>query len=158
MEDVQHKAALLTFIQTEHIRLETCLKTLTEKQMLRPGVTGDWSVKDILAHLTWWEQDLIWKITSGWEIDPDPKQDLWATDHANALIVEARRETPLAVVLADFQRSYQRILQMVEGFTEKDLANTNLYNALVINTASHYAEHCEWIETVFSQPKGPGAF
>ena len=32
---------------------------LSDEEMTRPGVTEDWSVKDHLVHLTWWEQRVI---------------------------------------------------------------------------------------------------
>jgi hypothetical protein len=32
---------------------------LTEPQILEPGVTGNWSVKDIIAHVTWWDEEAI---------------------------------------------------------------------------------------------------
>jgi hypothetical protein len=52
MQNVQRKAALLSLMQTEHTQLETLLNTLSDEQLLHPGVTGSWSVKDVLAHLT----------------------------------------------------------------------------------------------------------
>jgi hypothetical protein len=30
---------------------------LSDAEMMQPGVTGDWSVRDILAHVTTWEED-----------------------------------------------------------------------------------------------------
>ncbi|MCL4853136.1 MAG: maleylpyruvate isomerase N-terminal domain-containing protein, partial [Bryobacteraceae bacterium] len=32
---------------------------LSDSQMLEPGVTGGWSVKDILAHVTAWEEEAL---------------------------------------------------------------------------------------------------
>jgi len=32
---------------------------LTDEQMMEPGITGDWSVRDILAHVTWWEAEAL---------------------------------------------------------------------------------------------------
>ncbi|HEV7126446.1 MAG TPA: maleylpyruvate isomerase N-terminal domain-containing protein, partial [Ktedonobacterales bacterium] len=32
---------------------------LPDAQLLEPGVMGDWSVKDILAHVTTWEQEAL---------------------------------------------------------------------------------------------------
>jgi len=32
---------------------------LSDSQLTEPGVMGDWSVKDILAHLTWWEEEAL---------------------------------------------------------------------------------------------------
>src|SRR5256886_16300602 len=32
---------------------------LSEAEVLEPGVTGTWSVKDIIAHVTWWEEEAL---------------------------------------------------------------------------------------------------
>src|SRR3954471_24882333 len=32
---------------------------LTSSQMLIPSVTGAWSVRDIIAHVTWWEEEAL---------------------------------------------------------------------------------------------------
>src|SRR5262245_61307868 len=32
---------------------------LSDAQMIEPGVTSDWSVKDILAHVTIWEEEAL---------------------------------------------------------------------------------------------------
>jgi hypothetical protein len=151
MQNVQRKASLLSLMQTEHTQLETLLNTLSDEQLLHPGVTGSWSVKDVLAHLTWWEQAMISELLHGVELDPGLGGEPWSTERANTLMVEAQRETPLSEVLATFHNSYHQILQMVEGFTEVDLANDEIYTHLVNNTGNHYAEHRRWIEAGLNQ-------
>jgi uncharacterized damage-inducible protein DinB len=133
-------------MQTEHTRLENLLQTLSEEQFLRSDVTGSWSVKDVLAHLIWWEQDMISEILHGVELDPGLNGEPWSTERANTLMVEAKRDTPLSEILHEFHNSYQQVLQMVAGLTEIDLANDDLYAHLVNNTGNHYAEHRGWIE------------
>ena len=32
---------------------------LTPEQMIQPGVDGVWSVRDLLAHVSWWEDELL---------------------------------------------------------------------------------------------------
>src|SRR5256884_3690803 len=32
---------------------------LPEADLMRPGVTGSWSVRDIIAHVTWWEEEAL---------------------------------------------------------------------------------------------------
>ena len=32
---------------------------LSDSQLTEPGVTGHWSVKDIIAHVTWWEEEAL---------------------------------------------------------------------------------------------------
>jgi hypothetical protein len=50
------KAELLAEIRLQRRRLETNLASLTADERCRPGVCGEWSIKDILAHLQAWEQ------------------------------------------------------------------------------------------------------
>lgn len=138
-------------MRAEHSQLEHLLNSLSEEQLLRSGITGSWSVKDVLAHLTWWEQDMISEILHGVEIDPGLNGESWSTERANALMVEAKQDTPLSEVLVAFHESYQQTLQMVEGLTEADLASDELYTHLVNNTPNHYAEHRHWIEAGLNQ-------
>ena len=152
MHDVHRKADFLAYIQAEHAQLEALLATLSEEQMLRAGVAGAWSVKDVLVHLTWWEQDLLAKLATGEVLDPELKGDPLAVDHANALIIEAKRKTPLAEVLAEFLSSYQQVLRAIEELSEEDLAREATYQYLVNNTGAHYAEHRVWI-TASLQPR-----
>src|SRR3990172_50343 len=32
---------------------------LAPEQMIQPGVDGVWSVRDLLAHVSWWEDELL---------------------------------------------------------------------------------------------------
>ena len=45
------KLQLLKDIQTERRRLEQSLSTWSDEELIRPGIVGEWSVKDLLAHL-----------------------------------------------------------------------------------------------------------
>ena len=145
MEHINRKSHLLGLMRTEHSRLEALLNSLSEEQMLRPDVVGTWSVKDVLAHLTWWEQAMISEIVHGVELDPGLNGEPWSTERANALMVEAKRGTPLAEVLAAFHDSYRQMLQVVEDLDEVELANEELYTHLANNTGNHYAEHRQMI-------------
>ena len=53
------KTDLLAAIDKERPALETLLATLTPAQMAEPGLVGDWSAKDVLAHLFEWEQMVL---------------------------------------------------------------------------------------------------
>src|SRR5215472_9978778 len=151
MEDTNRKSLLLGLMRTEHSQLEALLNSLSEEQMLRPDVVGSWSVKDVLAHLTWWEQAMVSEIVHGVELDPGLNGEPWSTERANALMVEARRSTPLAEVLAAFQDSYRQMLQVVEDLDEAELANEELYTHLANNTGNHYAEHRQMIVAGLSE-------
>lgn len=150
MRNSTRKETLLSLIQSEHERLEATLQTLSEQQIQQSGVAGNWSIKDILAHLTWWEQAMISEVVHGVELDPGLQGEPWSTERANALTVEAKRSTPLSAILSEFVDSYSQTVDMVEDLEEKDLANDELYEHLTNNTGRHYAEHRQMIEAWLS--------
>ena len=47
---------LINDILVERRRLEKNLSKLSGTDMLQQGVVGEWSIKDILAHIIAWEQ------------------------------------------------------------------------------------------------------
>jgi hypothetical protein len=94
---------------------------------------------------------MISEIMHGVELDPGLGGQHRSTERANALMVEAKRDTPLAEILAAFHDSYRQVLQMVEGLPEVALANDEIYTHLVNNTGTHYAEHRHWIEAGLKQ-------
>jgi hypothetical protein len=54
-----NKEELLIDIHKEWAKLENFLASLTPEQMTQPGAIGDWSPKDVLAHLAGWQQMCI---------------------------------------------------------------------------------------------------
>lgn len=146
MQFSERKIHLLQLMQKEHDTLDTLLCSLNEEQMVHSRIADDWSVKDILAHLTWWEQETISEIVRGVELDPGLQGEPWNTEKANRLIVEAQRHTPLTDVLTAFHNSYRQMYDAVEELSEDTLADEDLYTHLLDNTGNHYAEHRMAIE------------
>lgn len=50
------KAALLYLIRREHDALEGTMALLDQERIVAPVLEGGWSVKDVMSHLTFWEQ------------------------------------------------------------------------------------------------------
>ena len=47
---------LVTLIENAQMEIEGLIELVGEAKLTEPGVTGEWSVKDILAHMTAWEE------------------------------------------------------------------------------------------------------
>ncbi|MDE3090017.1 MAG: ClbS/DfsB family four-helix bundle protein, partial [Chloroflexota bacterium] len=61
MPQPKSKAQIMKRLQTERKRLEQNLTCLSRDEMLQPGVVGESSVKDVLAHLADWEARMpVW--------------------------------------------------------------------------------------------------
>jgi hypothetical protein len=105
------KSELLNVIRSEHKRLEETLAQLSEDPMTQPGVAGEWSVKDILVHITAWEKRMVRWVgeTLRGEVPETPAPGMtWDDlDKLNEQTYLENRNKPLGQVLADFHQSYQ---------------------------------------------------
>lgn len=163
MEEQMSKDKLVADIQLERQRLEESLAELSEDQMLVPGVLDDWTVKDLLAHITVWEQRMIsWVAQTVRDEVPEmlPPGMTWDDlDEWNEQTYQKHRLRPLEEVMADFQLSYPQALQAVHEVSEPDLIDPHrfawregrpLWVMVAANTSWHYKEHDEsirnWLE------------
>lgn len=150
------KAELLAIIQAGYDQFETLLASLTEEQMLIPGVNGSWSVKDNLAHLTAWQDYQAVRqegIVSGIE-PPDPAPGRETEDEINDFYYQRDKDLPLAEVLANFRASYKRIMAATQALSWDALNapfpwydnDVPVGGYTLGNTVGHYELHSELIE------------
>ena len=146
------KAQLLKDIQTQRRRLEKNLAKLSASELIEPGVTGSWSVKDLLAHLTAWEQLFLHWCSSGegaptCEIPP-VGMSRQAMAVLNEAIFKRNRDRPLEDVAAEFTASFLQIQAAIQDISEEDLfahgrfpwtGNLTLADYAAGNTCNHYA-------------------
>lgn len=59
MATVTSKAELLATLRAERVRWEALLAEVDGARMTEPGVEGEWSVKDAIAHITVYERWLV---------------------------------------------------------------------------------------------------
>ena len=163
VEEKMTKSRLLEEIQIEHQRLEKTLAMVDEEQMLIPGVIDVWTIKDILAHITVWEQRMVrWlgEAMSGEVAQMLPAGMTWDDlDEWNEQTYQEHRHRPLKEVLADFDLSYPQALTAAKEVPEQDLIDPDrfdwregdpLWVMVAANTFWHYTEHEEsiraWLE------------
>lgn len=145
------KTQLLEEIDVEWTALEEFLATLTPDEMTWSDVLGPWSVKDVLAHLTEWEQMfLCWykaglkgKITEM----PAPGFNWMQLPQLNQHIYEKHREESLGGVLKQFRASHRQMLKTLNALNEEDIFTKKrfawtkklaLMSYIYPNTSSHY--------------------
>ena len=134
-------------MRAEHARLEALLASFSGEEIAQPGRFGEWSAKDMLAHITFWEQRLIAYVNGAKESLVQPDEDEQAAiDRVNAEVLAANRARPLAEVRAAFDESYRQTLALAESLSAEDLADEVLYNLLAGDTFEHYHEHIEMLE------------
>ena len=98
--------AIARMTRTRHATL-ALLARLPEDAVLRPRTQGDWSVKDVLAHIAAWEEagaKRLALITSGRADRVHFFDDMAEVDRFNARVVAAARRTSRAAMLRRLAR------------------------------------------------------
>jgi uncharacterized damage-inducible protein DinB len=150
-----NKVDLLADIRAGWAGWEALLDGIDEAQMTRPGATGLWSVKDIVAHITWFEREMVGMLQARALIG----SDLWQlpTDQRNAQIFEENRDRPLHEVLAEAEQVHQQFLEGVEALAEDDLVDPHRFpgmpedwrpwKVIAENSNEHYRDHSRDLRT-----------
>jgi uncharacterized protein (TIGR03083 family) len=141
------KTEILEQVSATHLLLEAHISALSEAQMLQPGVNGQWTVKDVLAHITWWEQHLLHRLKTGQDnLFQEGISMQAATDKANDSIYADNRSRPLAEILEEFQASYQQVLTALEALSEEAVSQAEIYDIIAWDTFRHYPEHTAMLQ------------
>ena len=118
------KQAVIDRIAQERAEFISVLKQVSDSDYEVNGIIDDWSVKDLLGHLTAWEKQMVdWVEMARRGEKPDmPAPGNWdeyiqTFNQANYL---AKREFPLAVILQEFDQVYASLLQALGGMPEDD--------------------------------------
>jgi hypothetical protein len=116
------KADLLNWLQLEDQQWQEFLAKIGPTRMNQPGVNGDWSMKDIVAHLTGWNRWLVARLQAAQRREAEPPPP-WPThlqteDEINGWIYESYRERSLQEVLDEADQTYQWLLAVVESLPD----------------------------------------
>ena len=159
MPDPTNKAELLEKMRSGYAAFEALLGPLSKTQLTTPGVNGDWSIKDMLAHIATWQARATQILEAALrnekpQLDP-PIQNDEDMNRFNDERFIANRPLPLDQVWRDFRASYQQCLTAVEALGEEDLFNAErfawmkgdaLWRLVEGDSFGHYDEHAPMIE------------
>ncbi len=117
---------------------------LSDAEMGEPGVTGSWSIKDIIAHVTAWEEESLAHlpiILSGGK-PPRYSVTYGGIDAFNARVTAQKRTLPLSEVLRQRDDTHRRLVDFIQSVPEDALAReTRFRRRLRLDTYGHYPKH-----------------
>lgn len=117
------KSDLLNWLQEEYQQWEVFLDQIEPRCMDQPGVNGDWSMKDIVAHLTGWNRWLVARLQAAQRSEPEPSPPwpahLQSEDEINAWIYESNRGRSVREVLDESHQVYQQLLAVIDSLPEE---------------------------------------
>jgi hypothetical protein len=124
-----NKSDILSHLESEREAILEILETIPQEHWLTPGVVGEWSIKDILFHLSRWEAELIKLL---WELLQEQKPSTLQLTQKNVDITNQdfyleSRFRSLERVLDDFHAVRNQTILRVETFTDKELNDTKRF-------------------------------
>lgn len=151
---------MIEILDNSHLQVIESVDDLNEALWDLPGVSGNWSVKDVIAHLTSYELLLIDILNTAQGEQVSPYVLRWRADlhEFNADMVESRRYHTAQQVLTEYQDAQMRasallaampveLLEKQDALTERSVAD------IVVQLGRHIQQHCEQIVLFREQHK-----
>jgi uncharacterized protein (TIGR03083 family) len=156
------KASLLHELRAARAEWDALMAEVGEERMTEPGAAGDWSVKDVMAHLTGYSR---WFVNASeahfrGELPPLDGTEGMDFEQRNQFWHQQARDRRLADVQAESQQVFSRLLEVVDAHSEEFLTQPQqfegvpesllIWKMLEGDGYEHYREHMRsiraWLE------------
>ena len=121
---------------------------LSARELLEPGVTKTWSVRDIIVHVTTWEEEALKHLPGVLEGRRPPRYSVTygGINAFNALMTERRKGLSLDEVFEQQATVHRRLIRLVENTPEPHLGSgARFRHRLRLDTYGHYPGHADAI-------------
>jgi hypothetical protein len=148
------KDKLISALENGRAEFLECIQDLSNDVLEIPGVIDNWSVKDILVHLTRWEAEiikLVWQVGKG--IPPTTAHFVQSSvDETNERWYQESRSRLLKVVLDDFLGVRNQTIRRVKDLSQVELTDhllsgKPLWEWIANDSFGHEAEHMAQIKS-----------
>ena len=128
-------------VDTESAKLAAALKGVPRDRVSEPGVSGKWSVKDIVGHVATWDQ-MILEVLQG---KPEARvRAVRNVDEFNAAEWERRRRVEFGKLLREMEATHAALRDSLEAAPAEVFDKAYPHRkGLHDDTHLHYAEHAD---------------
>jgi len=118
-----HRQRLLKRLDTAWRAFKESYAGLSEAQLMEPGVSGVWSVRDIIAHVTTWEEEALKHLPSILEDRRPPRFSVTygGIDAFNAQMTKLKGGLSLSDVFRQLDDVHQRVIDVIARAPESHL-------------------------------------
>jgi hypothetical protein len=152
------KQTFLQSVKSTRAELEAALGRVAESRMAEPGVSGVMSVKDIIAHIAWFENEMVDLL----ENRTLAGSDLWdlPSDDRNAVIYDMNQGRSQEDIRQEAMQVYEQFSLALETLEDEELHDPTRFRnmpadwvpwqLLAENSSEHYEDHTadirKWLE------------
>jgi hypothetical protein len=149
MDNVMPRALFIETLRSVRAKWDNTVIDVPRDLLEEPGVEGQLSIKDLSAHIAWYEHEMVELLQSRvltgsalWELPNDER---------NNIIFEENRYRDLDDVLSSSGHTFRQLLREVEALSDEDLNNPSHFQdmpadwlpwkLIAENSYEHYPEH-----------------
>ncbi len=139
--------------------LQETIVGLTEEDFLRPRAIAKWTLKDTLAHVASWDEEMV-RVLQTFTM-PGESQYTYTIAEAKGFAVwneeqiTARRSKTFSEVMSEFEIARRDLIQTVEGLTDAVLNRSRMTSwgkpatgfELIVTQVEHDREHAEQVRS-----------
>lgn len=147
--------ALVAELRHERESFFEALSAVSPESLTTPGLIGEWSAREIIAHLGYWAGHAVEAIHAVEQdrIEPDEPD----TDAVNETVARVARSTDLDTVRRREAASFEVLVERLQAIDPALLATElpegdTLDEALRGDGPHHYREHAEQLRQVLGEP------
>lgn len=150
------KPELIRTIREAHQHVTGANEHIPDGRLLEP-VIGDWTGKDLLAHMAWWHDHSV-RVIEGLRAGRQPYDGTDPANTTDALNERTHREhqaDPPELTRRAFNESFSRLLAALEPVTDEELfadgrwpwlGGEALVDTILWDSSRHYDAHREHLE------------
>lgn len=119
--------------QTRHERAlwDELLAEVGPEHMEQPGAMGEWTFKDVIAHMTAWRTRTLARLNAaraGTVPEATPWPEDLDTEEINEWIYNTNRDRPLEDVVLESYRVFDQIVETTAALSEQDLTEPQRFD------------------------------
>jgi uncharacterized protein (TIGR03083 family) len=128
-----NRSEVLAALDRERANWQALVEDVGPDRMEEPDVAGDWTFKDVAAHLSYWMEDIIRTL----ELVADEKpvdiparwpEELTDPEAINQWAYEQSRGRTVEDVLAEADEGYARMRRALERMPEETINSTEIFD------------------------------
>jgi hypothetical protein len=119
--------------------LTAALDGIPEERLGEPGAVGEWSVKDVMGHLAFWDEQALLAAERHLAGQAPVRVDDWQA--MNEREAAARADRSVAEQRAELERAHGLLVALLRSRPPLDPAAVGLCGCMEEDTYQHYDEH-----------------
>jgi uncharacterized damage-inducible protein DinB len=142
------KSNILNHLDENWQALVQALSGLSEKDLMEPNVCGSWSVREIMSHISTWEEEALQNIPLILDGEATPRYSSSGGITAfNDRAQTDKKEYTLSRVKREFYATHQKFVTFLSALPDAVyLNNSRLAKRIRLDGYDHYQEHTAQIE------------